>query len=93
MATGFMDDGALLGGAAAALRGRVRCIAVQGCLDHICPPRTALDLHRVWPEMHLHLVAGAGHSMYDSGITSELVRATDYFRDNPLQVESEGRGL
>jgi proline iminopeptidase len=42
----------------------------------VCPPSTAFDLHKVWPEMELRLVAGSGHSMYDPGITHELVLAT-----------------
>jgi len=40
-----------------------------------------MDLHDAWPEMKLRLVAGAGHSMYDPEITSELVKATDFFQD------------
>jgi proline iminopeptidase len=59
----------------------VKCIAVQGGLDFITPPRTALELHDAWPEMELRLVLNCGHSMYDPGITSELVQATDSLRD------------
>lgn len=51
----------------------IPCIAVQGRLDFVCPVRTAWDLHTVWPEMELQVVPGAGHSMYDPGITSQLV--------------------
>ena len=58
-------------------------MAVQGGLDYICPPRTALALREAWPEMELRLVLDAGHSMYDPRIASELVRATDQFRDLP----------
>lgn len=55
----------------------IPCIAVQGRLDFVCPVQTAWDLHLVWPEMELQVVPGAGHSMYDPGITSQLVEATD----------------
>lgn len=55
----------------------VPTIAVQGRMDFVCPVRTAWDLHSVWPEMELQVVPGAGHSMYDPGITSQLVEATD----------------
>ena len=58
----------------------VKCIAVQGGLDFITPPRTALELHDSWPEMELRLVLNGGHSMYDPGITSELVKAADSLR-------------
>ena len=73
-------------GATELLRGvdRIRqipCVAVQGGADCECPPRTAWALHRAWPEMELRLVLDAGHSMYDPRITSELVKATDRFRD------------
>lgn len=51
-------------------------IAVQGQMDMVCPPTTALELHAVWPEMQLRFVPGAGHSMYDTAITHELVEAT-----------------
>eukprot|EP00976_Prorocentrum_cordatum_P009546 190608-Prorocentrum_minimum.AAC.1 len=55
-------------------------IAVQGALDYICPVRTAWDLHVAWPEAEVRVVGGAGHSMYEPGITHELCVATDYFR-------------
>jgi len=55
----------------------IGCTMVQGQRDTVCPPATALDLHRAWPEAELRLVGGAGHSQYDPGILSELVEATD----------------
>lgn len=57
----------------------IPCVAVQGGLDTICPPDTALDLHEVWPEMELRIPSNSGHSMYDPAITNELVQATDFF--------------
>ena len=50
---------------------------VQGALDAVCPPVTALELAAAWPEADLVLVARGGHSMYDPGLTSALVEATD----------------
>jgi proline iminopeptidase len=38
--------------------------------------RSAWDLHRAWPEAELRIVADAGHSAFESGITRELVAAT-----------------
>ncbi|KAK9828535.1 hypothetical protein WJX72_000641 [[Myrmecia] bisecta] len=58
----------------------IPCIAVQGRLDFVCPVRTAYDLHCAWPEMELRVVPDAGHSMYDSRITHELVCATERMR-------------
>jgi len=57
----------------------IPCIAVQGGNDLICPPVTAFELHKSWPEMELRIVHGAGHSMYD--LQAEIIRATDAFRD------------
>lgn len=58
----------------------IPCVAVQGQWDLVCPPSTAVELGKVWPEMELRLVPRAGHSMYDPAITHELVTATDRMR-------------
>ena len=75
---GFLEDKALLEGVE-----RIRhipCVAVQGANDLICPPSTALELHRAWPEMELRVCAAAGHSMYSAQLQAEVLRATDAFR-------------
>lgn len=62
--------------------GRIRhipAVIVQGRYDMVCPMRSAWDLHKAWPEAHLRVVAEAGHSAFEPGITSELVTATDRF--------------
>ena len=55
-------------------------IIVQGRYDVVCPARSAWDLHRAWPQSMLRIVADAGHSAFETGITHELVEATDRFR-------------
>jgi proline iminopeptidase len=63
--------------------GKVRHIPatiVQGRYDVVCPMRSAWDLHRAWPEAELRIVADAGHSAFEPGITHELLNATDRFR-------------
>jgi proline iminopeptidase len=35
---------------------------VQGRYDVVCPPVTAWDLHKAWPETKLHWIPDAGHS-------------------------------
>jgi proline iminopeptidase len=52
---------------------------IQGRYDLCCPPATAYDLARRWPEAAFHVVAGAGHSSLEPGITDRLIRATDRF--------------
>ena len=74
----FMGDGFTLLDAVGALR-HIPCVAVHGANDLICPPATAYELHRAWPEMELRVVHGAGHSMYEDGLAAEVVRATDCF--------------
>ena len=54
-------------------------IAIQGGNDAICPPDTALDLHNVWKDMELRIVLNGGHSMYNPGITGEIIKALDRF--------------
>jgi len=55
-------------------------VIVQGRYDVVCPMRSAWDLHRAWPEADLRIVADAGHSAFEPGITHELILATDRFR-------------
>lgn len=56
-------------------------VIVQGRYDVVCPVRSAWDLHRAWPEAELVIVDDAGHSAFESGIRSELIAATDRFRE------------
>jgi proline iminopeptidase len=61
---------------------RIRSIAgviVQGRYDVICPPISAWELHRAWPEAEFKLIPAAGHSVTEPGIRSALIEATDRF--------------
>jgi proline iminopeptidase len=74
----FEHEGQLLRDA-----GRLRGIPgtiVQGRYDLVCPPQSAWDLHRAWPEADLRIVPDAGHSAFEPGIAHELVSATDRYR-------------
>ncbi len=51
------------------------CTIVQGRYDIVCPPVTADALARAWPEAEYIVVADAGHSVREPGITRELVAA------------------
>ncbi|HYT96019.1 MAG TPA: prolyl aminopeptidase [Casimicrobiaceae bacterium] len=51
------------------------CTIVQGRYDVICPPVTADELARAWPEAEYIIVPDAGHSVREPGITRELVAA------------------
>lgn len=54
-------------------------VIVHGRYDVICPLKQALELHAVLPQAELHIVRDAGHSAFESGITDNLVRATNDF--------------
>ena len=58
-------------------------VIVQGRYDVVCPPISAWDLHRRWPEAEFHFVPDAGHSAVEPGIIDRLVEATDRFRALP----------
>ncbi len=52
-------------------------VIVQGRYDVVCPAESAWDLHRAFPEAEFHLIADAGHSLSEKGITDALICATD----------------
>ena len=52
-------------------------ILVQGRYDVVCPPETAMTLHNAWPGSVLDMIADAGHSAMEPGISSALVKATE----------------
>ncbi len=77
----FVPDDALLRGI-----DRIRhipCAIVQGKYDLLCPPITAVALHSAWPESTLTIVEDAGHSAFEPGIRSALVRIMDERRTAP----------
>jgi len=62
--------------------GKIRhipCVIVQGRYDVVCPPTTAWDLHRAWPEADFKLIANAGHSAFDPANAAALIEATNRF--------------
>lgn len=54
-------------------------VIVQGRYDMATPVRTAWDLHRAWPEAEFRLINAAGHALFEPGILSALLEATDRF--------------
>ena len=55
-------------------------IIIQGRFDMICPPETAEKVHRSLTNSKLIIVKDAGHAMSETGISSELVNATNDFK-------------
>lgn len=56
-------------------------VIVQGRYDVICPPEQAWALKQAWPEAELRIVAEAGHSASEPGITQALIDATRFIAD------------
>lgn len=74
----FVDGEALLKQAATLTN--IPTIIVQGRYDMVCPPQTAWALHQAMPHAQFTMVADAGHSAMESGITSALIAATETFK-------------
>ncbi|TKG64535.1 prolyl aminopeptidase [Prauserella endophytica] len=73
----WLEDGQLIrdAGKLAGIPG----VLVQGRYDAVCPPATAYELHRAWPDSELVLLEGAGHAITDPGMLAALRRALDSF--------------
>lgn len=78
---GWLENGQLIRDAHK-LRGIAGTI-VQGRYDLVCPPRTAYELHKAWPEADFHLIEGAGHAFTEPAILDRLIRATDAYAKTP----------
>lgn len=50
---------------------------VQGKCDWVCPPWSAVRLHRAWAGSRLKLVAGAGHGIDEPGIAAALLEVME----------------
>jgi len=53
---------------------------IQGRYDMVCPPISAWELKNAMPHAKFLMVADAGHSAMEAGITSALVEATEAFK-------------
>lgn len=74
----FIDGAATL--QAAKKLNEIPTVIVQGRYDMVCPPQTAWDLSRAMPQAEFVMIADAGHSAMESGITSALIAATEKFK-------------
>jgi proline iminopeptidase len=75
---GFFDrDDQLI--AAAAKLAHMPGVIIQGRYDVVTPMETAWALHKAWPEAAFEIIADAGHTATEPGITDALIRATDRF--------------
>lgn len=54
---------------------------IQGRYDMVCPPMSAWELQKALPHAEFEMVADAGHSAMEPGVTSALVKATEAFKN------------
>ncbi|KAL1648590.1 hypothetical protein SLS61_006914 [Didymella pomorum] len=52
---------------------------VQGRYDTVCPPVTAWELHKAFPETKLHWIADAGHSATEPGTKNKLIEVCEEY--------------
>ncbi|MAA80046.1 MAG: prolyl aminopeptidase [Deltaproteobacteria bacterium] len=50
----------------------IPCEIIQGRYDIVCPPQSAYELHQKLPLSNLHIIADAGHSSVERGISQGL---------------------
>ena len=74
---GFLEDGVLL--AEAGRLAGIPGVLIHGRMDVSGPLDTAWELARAWPGAELVVIAEAGHSAGDPGMTEATVAATDRF--------------
>jgi proline iminopeptidase len=55
-------------------------LVVQGRYDAVCPIVTADEVHQAWPEAEYIVVPDAGHSAWEPGICTQLVKAAERFK-------------
>jgi proline iminopeptidase len=57
----------------------IKTTIVQGRYDVVCPPVSAWELAKAFPEAEFRVAPDAGHSAFEPGIVHELVSATDRY--------------
>ena len=77
----FLDPASLLAGAAR-MWGTPAAV-VHGRYDFLAPLDGAFAVAAAWPDAELHVVPGAGHSVFETGIRARLIDVTTRFAELP----------
>ncbi|CDZ98400.1 proline iminopeptidase [Phaffia rhodozyma] len=78
---GFMRDGQLLESQSIDKIRHIPTVVVNGRYDVVCPPRTAYDLKKAFPELELTIIPDAGHSARETATMHKLCEFADRFKD------------
>lgn len=63
---------------------------VQGRYDIVCPPQTAYELHKAFPESRLFWIPDAGHSaMVSPPFRAEFTHSTTELTNQPVARNPE----
>ncbi|KAF2820569.1 proline iminopeptidase [Ophiobolus disseminans] len=73
----WMEDGQLLRKENIDKIRHIPCTIVQGRYDVVCPPITAWDLHKAWPETKLHWSDDAGHAATEPRTKRTLIEVCE----------------
>ena len=71
----FVEDGHILNNCDKIVN--IPTTIIQGRYDMVCPTKSAWELHKALQNSNLVIVPDAGHSMGETSIARELVKATD----------------
>ncbi len=75
----WMEDGQLLKKENVDRVRKIPTTIVQGRYDVVCPPVTAWELYKQWPESKLHFIDDAGHSVMEPGTRKKLTEVCDEY--------------
>lgn len=64
---------------------------VQGACDWVCPPWSAVRLHRAWPESKLSLLNGAGHSSGEPIVANAMLATMEELKTNASATKTNDR--
>jgi proline iminopeptidase len=64
-------------------------VIIQGRYDAVCPIKTAYALHKKWPEAEFIVVPDGGHSSLDHSMRTNLIAATENFKNLNLTPYKE----
>ena len=70
---GFLDSNLLISNISRLAH--LPCVIIQGRYDVLCPPATSATVAAHWPGSVLRVVPAAGHTAFEPGILSELLKA------------------
>ncbi|KAL6708913.1 hypothetical protein ACN47E_002320 [Coniothyrium glycines] len=75
----WMEEGQLLKKENVDKIRHIPAVIVQGRYDVVCPPITAWELHKAWPESTLYWADDAGHSATEPSTKKKLLEAVEEF--------------